>query len=128
MMRKNTKTVGAEGESVVSLWLEKNEYKIIARNWRTAFGEIDIIAEKEKTVVFVEVKTLLTTNLENLDIIINKKKQMKICLTAKHFLQINRQYNSADVRFDVIVLQSNPFLKQTPKIFHIKHAFGDCDE
>lgn len=122
------KTIGTAGEQVVSDWLESKNYNIIARNWRTVSGEIDIIAQKENKIVFVEVKTLLKTNLENLDVIINKKKQTKICITAKHFLQKNRQYNSMGISFDVVVLKSNPFFKQPPKIFHIQNAFGDCNE
>lgn len=122
------KAIGNAGEQVVSDWLESKGYNILARNWRAVSGEIDIIVQKNGEIVFVEVKTLLRTNLESLDIIINNKKQAKICRTAKYFLQKNRQYNSMNMRFDVVVLRSNPFFKKPPEIFHIEHAFGDCNE
>ena len=77
-------------------------------------------------MVFVEVKTLLKTELSDLDLIINKKKQERIIKTAKHFLVNNRKYNKMYIRFDVVVLRSNPFLEQPLEILHLKDAFGDC--
>lgn len=121
-------TIGKKGEAIAAEWLEQNGYSILARNWRNRTGEIDIIAQEDGCIVFVEVKTLPHTNIEDLDIIINKKKRTKICQTAKHFLVNNRKYNTMYIRFDVIILQSNPFLTQPPKIVHLKDAFGDCDE
>lgn len=121
-------TIGKKGETIAAEWLEQNGYSILARNWRNRTGEIDIIAQEDGCIVFVEVKTLPHTNIEDLDIIINKKKRTKICQTAKHFLVNNRKYNTMYIRFDVIILQSNPFLTQPPKIVHLKDAFGDCDE
>lgn len=121
-------TIGKKGETIAAEWLEQNGYAILARNWRNRTGEIDIIAQEDGCIVFVEVKTLPHTNIEDLDIIINKKKRTKICQTAKHFLVNNRKYNTMYIRFDVIILQSNPFLTQPPEIVHLKDAFGDCDE
>lgn len=121
-------TIGKKGEAIAAEWLEQNGYSILARNWRNRIGEIDIIAQEDGCIVFVEVKTLPHTNIEDLDIIINKKKRTKICQTAKHFLVNNRKYNTMYIRFDVIILQSNPFLTQPPEIVHLKDAFGDCDE
>lgn len=127
------KFLGAKGESCVSEWLENNGYLILERNWRTQTGEVDIIAldkcDKafpDGILVFIEVKTLLKTELSDLDLIINKKKQERIIKTAKYFLVNNRKYNKMYIRFDVVVLQSNPFLEQPPKILHLKDAFGDC--
>lgn len=128
-------TLGQKGENCAAEWLEKQGYEIIARNWRTKTGEIDIIAlytqeknREENRIVFVEVKTLPNTQIADLDIIISKKKQMKICKTAKHFLSTNRKYNELYMRFDVIVLTSNPFLSQMPNVLHLQDAFGDCYE
>ena len=62
----NTKELGDLGEKLACEYLVKNEYKILGRNYRINFGEIDIIAQKnqkllgknDKTIHFVEVKTL----------------------------------------------------------------------
>lgn len=67
-------TIGKKGETIAAEWLEQNGYAILARNWRNRTGEIDIIAQEDGCIVFVEVKTLPHTNIEDLDIIINKKK------------------------------------------------------
>lgn len=121
-------SLGKKGEKAVARKLKQEGYIILECNWRTRCGEIDIIAIDGTTVVFIEVKTLINTNISDLDIIINKKKQSRICKTAKYFLSNNRQYNRMNARFDVIVLQSNPFLAEPFKILHLKNAFGDCDE
>lgn len=75
-------SLGSKGEHRISEWLTNKDYLILERNWRTRTGEIDIIAldKTEQTssggvLVFIEVKTLLKTELSDLDLIINKKKK-----------------------------------------------------
>ncbi len=121
-------SIGKKGEDVVAKWLERQGYIIVERNWRVRTGEIDIIAIDGKELVFVEVKTMPNTTLESLDLVVGKHKQLKISQTAKYFLQNNRQYNEMLMRFDVIVLKSNPFTSPYPNIWHIKNAFGDCND
>ena len=55
--------LGIEGESIACAELEKLGYLIVERNYRSRFGEIDIVADDEGTVVFVEVKTKTMTVL-----------------------------------------------------------------
>ena len=55
---KARKSVGRTGEDIACLFLEKKGYKVIERNYRKPWGEIDIIAEKNGTTRFVEVKTV----------------------------------------------------------------------
>ncbi|PIE98453.1 MAG: YraN family protein [Treponema sp.] len=121
------KTIGNEGEEVVANYLRKKGFTVIERNYRTRTGEIDIIATQEDKIVFFEVKTMLHTQLQDLDLIIGKKKQIKINKTAKQFLQTHRQYSEMLVRIDVIVLTSNPFFTQEPELIHINNAFGDIN-
>jgi putative endonuclease len=49
--------LGASGERVASGWLEARGYRILARNWRCPYGELDLVAEHDGELVFVEVKT-----------------------------------------------------------------------
>src|SRR5947209_4231245 len=49
--------LGASGERVAANWLEARGYRILARNWRCPYGELDLIAEQNGEIIFVEVKT-----------------------------------------------------------------------
>ena len=117
--------LGAAGEDFAQSWLERQGYTIIERNWRTRTGEIDIIAQKEDTLIFVEVKTLPHTPLEDLDIIVGPRKQERICKTAKYFLLTHRKYNKMHIRFDVIVLPFDPQSAEQTEPVHLKNAFED---
>ena len=115
----NRKVIGKNGEDRASDYLVGHGFKILNRNWRTKRGEIDIIAEKENIIVFVEVKTLPSGSLETLSHELNQRKQKRITETAKRFLAINRKYNERIIRFDVIVIDMPGF----PSVYHIENAF-----
>ncbi len=51
------KNLGKIGENLASTYLQKNDFKILKKNFQTKFGEVDIIALKDKTLYFIEVKT-----------------------------------------------------------------------
>ena len=57
--KKNNKKTGAVGESIAAKFLEGRGFKILARNYRKKYGEVDIIAQKGKSVRFVEVKSVV---------------------------------------------------------------------
>ncbi|EKD86098.1 MAG: hypothetical protein ACD_37C00477G0001 [uncultured bacterium] len=59
---KISNPIAIRGEDIASKFLKEKGYKIIERNFRKGYGEIDIIAVKDKTLVFIEVKTR-TSNL-----------------------------------------------------------------
>ena len=93
---------GRKGEEQAAQALEKAGMQIIARNFRSFWGEVDIIALDQDTVVFVEVKAWSAYGIENLQYSINLRKQRKIIETAKYFLSVNRKYNGKAIRFDVM--------------------------
>lgn len=119
--KKNTKKIGNEGEEKATHFLIENNYEIIARNWRTKRGEIDIIAQKDDVLVFAEVKTLPSGNLETLSHELNQRKQKRIIETTKFFLLTNRKYNDRKIRFDVLVIDMPDF----DSVYHIKDAFAE---
>ncbi|MGP1576916.1 MAG: YraN family protein [Treponema sp.] len=119
------KQLGNAGEERAAEWIIQQGYHIIARNWRKQTGEIDIIAQKNDTLVFIEVKTLVHTAINDLDIIINARKQERICKTAKYFLALHREYNKMHVRFDVIVIPDDPIKKRSVEPMHLENAFED---
>ena len=60
-MTRYKKEIGAWGESIAADWLAEQGCQILARNIRTPYGEIDIIAQQGDVIIFVEVKTLTSS-------------------------------------------------------------------
>ena len=117
----NRKIIGNEGENRAEVFLKSKGFEIIERNWRTKLGEIDIIAFKNDTLVFVEVKTLPNGTLDMIQRELNYQKRERILKTSKRFLLKHREYNNSYVRFDVIVIDM-PGLEP---VYHIENAFSD---
>lgn len=109
------KQIGKIGEDIACKYLEKNNYKIIERNFNTKLGEIDIIVKDKETeeIVFIEVKTRnnkkFGRGLESID----DYKMNHIINTAKYYLYKNKLNTS--IRFDAIEINMNQ-----KKINHIK--------
>lgn len=119
--RMHNKAVGKEGEKKAVIFLQNTGYEIIETNWQVRTGEIDIIALKNDTLVFVEVKSLPNGNTELLQHVLGKIKQKKIIETAKRFLDFNRKYSNSYIRFDVLVVDM-PGLEP---VHHIENAFSE---
>ena len=112
---------GQRGEDKACRWLNAQGYTVLARNWRSRRGEIDIIAEKASVLVFAEVKTLPSGNLETLAHELGARKQKRIIETAKLFLSNHRKYSNNVVRFDVLVIDMPGF----DDVYHIENAFSE---
>ena len=113
----NTKTLGKYGEIKAQQYLKKNKYKILETNFNCKLGEIDIIAlDKNKEIVFIEVKTRNSILYGYPAEAITNKKLKHIYYTAQYYLHIRNLENSP-VRIDVIevYLQHNYY-----KINHIQ--------
>lgn len=99
----NKRSIGNIGEDIAVKWLVKNKnYNILDRNYSTGYGEIDIIAEDGKALVFIEVKFRNGTDFGYPYEAVNKNKQCRICKAALQYVQ--KKYNTADIniRFDVV--------------------------
>jgi putative endonuclease len=118
---RTTKQTGDEGENRAANFLQEKGYKITARKWRTREGEIDIIAEKDDYLVFVEVKTLPNATYDMLKKVLNSQKQRRIVKTSKCFLLNHREYINSYIRYDVIVLD----MQGLPSVYHIENAFSE---
>lgn len=119
--RPSTREVGNAGEDKACAWLESHGYGILARNWRTRRGEIDIIAEKDGTLVFAEVKTLPSGEVETLAYELDRRKQKRLIETAQLFLAKHRKYRYNAVRFDVLVVD----MPNWSEVYHIEDAFSE---
>jgi putative endonuclease len=109
---------GRKGEEQAAAALEASGMEIIAKNVRSKYGEIDIVAVSGDTIIFVEVKAWSAFGMENLQYGIDMKKQRKIIKTAKYFLCENRKYSRMAIRFDVIFVKNN-------SVTHLASAFTE---
>lgn len=108
------KKLGRKGEKLAVKYLKRGGYKILKRNYVNPFGEVDIIAQKEDTVAFIEVKTRLSDVFGAPSEAVNYSRKQRYISAAKYFFY-ERAINCT-VRFDIIEI-----FKGT--INHIENAF-----
>jgi putative endonuclease len=103
----NRRQLGQWGESVAAHHLEGLGYKIVARNWRCARGEFDLVAEAGDILVFVEVKTRRGRALGTPEEGVTPAKGRKLLELAQIYLY---QHNLADIewRIDVVAVELDP--------------------
>ena len=109
--------IGNKGEDKATKYLKKQGYKIIERNYNLPCGEVDIIAQKDKTLVFVEVK--YRTNAQEFGgplAAVNKSKQTRLINTALNYIKTKKPSYEA-LMFDIIAISGE-------KIEHIQNAFS----
>ncbi|MFT6593877.1 MAG: putative endonuclease [Zhongshania sp.] len=104
--RSKTADTGAQAEQGACQLLKKHDLKIIHQNYRSRFGEIDIIALSEYHLIFVEVRYRQNTAFGSASETVTRKKQQRILLTARHFLS-RGEYAELPCRFDVIEASSD---------------------
>lgn len=117
-----TKEIGDFGENAACEYLQSLGYSIVQKNFHSKHGEIDIIAYDKSCTVFIEVKTRKNSLYGNASEFVDFRKQQKIILCAKYYLDDNID---EEVRFDVVEIYyyekgNNLVLKE---INHIKDAF-----
>jgi putative endonuclease len=111
---------GREGEKLAAAALEKAGFRIIARNFRSSRGEVDLIALDGAVVAFIEVKSWSFYGIQDLQYGVDLRKQRRIIETAKYFLATHREYNEMSIRFDVVFLDSG-----SGSIKHLASAFTE---
>lgn len=118
-MAYNT-SLGPAGETAAAQYLETKQYDILCRNFRTAYGEIDIIAQDGDTLVFIEVKTRSSTQYGQPCEAVSYRKRRKLCRMATTYLTRHQCWH-LPCRFDVIEVFAAP--TEAPRIHHLRHAF-----
>jgi len=117
-----TSVEGGWGESKAAEYLRKKDYEIVAANYRSRFGEIDLIALKDDIVAFIEVKTRQKSDFARPMEAVTPFKMRKIVSTAMLWLQSNKCEKQP--RFDVIEVYTGENLTQKPKkIEHIENVY-----
>jgi putative endonuclease len=116
---------GKTGENIAVDFLSRNGYQITHRNFRVGrLGEIDIIAQENEYICFIEVKTRSNTSFGTPSESVTRKKQDVIKKVASIYLTRNNVYSS-NVRFDVVEVYARRVLDgiKVKRINIIKNAF-----
>ena len=98
----NNRRFGAVGEIIAEMYMKKNGYKIIQRNYETSTGEIDLIAKKNDMLVFIEVKTRTNQQYGLPEESINIARANRIRKVALCFISDPKGNRNSDIRFDII--------------------------
>ena len=93
------KILGRKGEDLTCLYLKKNGYKILERNYKTPYGEADIVALKDDTYCFVEVKTRTSDEYGLPSEAVDYKKQARYRKIAWYYC--TKRGEEVNCRFDV---------------------------
>ena len=98
--------LGEQGESIACEELEKRGYAILERRYRTRFGEIDVIASDQGTIVFVEVKTKTECSFSDPVESVTKQKQRRLVSMAEQYVAYKR-LDTTPCRFDVVAVDAS---------------------
>jgi putative endonuclease len=114
---KHNQSVGKWGEEAVAAYLAERGYEIIARNARTPYGEIDIVARQADITIFVEVKTRTSNKMGLPEDSVNLRKQEHMLACAEHYAAENAIDHW---QIDVVAVEGKVGLK--PVITHFENA------
>jgi putative endonuclease len=116
---RTTTALGDEAEDAALKHLVSNGCRLIVAKYRSKIGEIDLIVEDQKTLVFVEVRYRRDTSRGTGAETITATKQRRIIRTAEYFLINHKKYQDSACRFDVISMSGS----MNDSIDWIKRAF-----
>ena len=119
-MGAEQKKSGQFGEETACAYLTEKGYRVTARNFRCRFGEVDVIAETSKYLVFVEVKLRKDASFAEAREFVTPAKQRRVILTAQYWLRAHP--TKKQPRFDVIEVYGAA--GHIEAVNHIENAFG----
>lgn len=119
-MSDAAKELGRQGEALAAAYLEQCGYVIVARNYRSRQGELDLVAEDGGTIAFVEVKTRRDGAAVGPFEAVTKAKQRQMARVALDYLARHGQ-EERPARFDVVAVT---FAGNAPRIELMKNAFS----
>lgn len=113
---------GAWGEALAAEYLRKKRYQIIGAGYRCRFGEIDLIVQNKKYLVFAEVKLRKSADFAQAMEYVDRRKQERIRTTALMYL--SEHPTELQPRFDVIEIYApEGTATARPEIHHMEDAF-----
>lgn len=105
--RRNKRTIGSRYEESAAAFLEQNGYSILEKNYRDRYGEIDLVAEEGRYLVFVEVKYRKNRDCGYPEEAVNSEKQKRIRHTARYYLYKHGLSEETPCRFDVVAVMGD---------------------
>lgn len=111
--------LGQKGEDLACELLAEKGYKIMARNYRYKRAEVDVIAQSDKLLLFVEVKARSGVGFGNPEDAVDSKKEGLILSAAENYMHENK--TDINIRFDVISILKVGYKFE---VLHIEDAFG----
>ncbi|HZX35425.1 MAG TPA: YraN family protein [Thermodesulfobacteriota bacterium] len=120
-------SVGKSGEDEAVRLLEKKGYKILERNYRTRYGEADIVAKDGQTLVFVEVKKRRSARYGSAKEAVGRRKMRRLAMVAKDYISKRREglAKGLNARFDVVSIETHR--DSDARVEHVIGAFEDAD-
>jgi putative endonuclease len=119
-MANTRKELGLRGENAACEFLQRQGLKLLERNWRCSYGEVDIVALDKSTLVFCEVKTRKSLESGMPEEAIDWRKQERYTKIARVFLK-RHKIKHTQIRFDVVTLcvyrKDRAFLRYVPHAF-----------
>jgi len=114
---KHNQRIGKWGEDIAIEYLTQHGYELVARNVRTPYGEIDIVAQQRDITIFVEVKTRTSNKMGLPEESITPRKREHMLAAADHYAAENEIDHW---QIDVIAIEGKPGLE--PKITYFENA------
>lgn len=110
--------LGARGEALAAQYLQRAGYRILVRNYRCRYGEIDLVAEEGGNLVFIEVKTRSGAGFGHPLEAVDRRKRGQLTRAARRYLEENGA-GERFCRFDVVAIS----LAGEPRLELVRNAF-----
>jgi len=111
--------LGRRGEAIAKAHLEASGYEILDENWTFGKAEVDIIAYKDQTLIFTEVKTRTGIGFGQPEDFVDNRKQKLLAAAADEYIYLMN--HQGDARFDIVAILFTP--QNTYTLKHIEDAF-----
>ena len=107
--------LGLSAESRAAMFLLAKAYRILARRWKTPFGEIDIVARRRRSLVFVEVKARDSEDAAMAAV--TERTRRRIVRAAEFWLAHRPADANLDIRFDIMLVAPGRIPRHIPNAF-----------
>lgn len=119
----STREQGNLGERIAEVYLTRKGYRILARQWKTKLGEIDLVAENNREIVIIEVKTRWTSEFGEPAEAVDAEKRMRLSRMAELYLR-SSGFEGRPCRIDVVGISMDQVVRKA-RIRHIQDVLAN---